>query len=76
MYSIFFGTKAAKQKLPILKECWFDIANIPTLYAKISRRCHRQESRSPEGSGSGSEINSFGSTTLEIRDSGKSAERY
>jgi len=26
MYSIFFGTKAAKQKLPILKKRWFDIA--------------------------------------------------
>jgi hypothetical protein len=26
MYSIFFGTKSAKQKLPILKDRWFDIA--------------------------------------------------
>jgi hypothetical protein len=26
LYSIFFGTKAAKRKLPILKERWFDIA--------------------------------------------------
>jgi hypothetical protein len=26
IYSIFFGTKAAKRKLPILKERWFDIA--------------------------------------------------
>jgi hypothetical protein len=25
--SIFFGTKAAERKLPILKERWFDIAN-------------------------------------------------
>jgi hypothetical protein len=27
IYSIFFGTKAAKRKLPILKERWFDIAS-------------------------------------------------
>jgi hypothetical protein len=27
IYSIFFGTKAAKQKLSILKERWFDIAS-------------------------------------------------
>ncbi len=27
MYSIFFGSKAAKRKLSILKERWFDIAN-------------------------------------------------
>jgi hypothetical protein len=27
IYSIFFGTKAAKRKLSILKERWFDIAN-------------------------------------------------
>jgi hypothetical protein len=26
IYLIFFGTKAAKRKLPILKEHWFDIA--------------------------------------------------
>jgi hypothetical protein len=26
IYSIFFGTKAPKQKLSILKEHWFDIA--------------------------------------------------
>jgi hypothetical protein len=26
IYSIFFGTKAAKRKLSILKERWFDIA--------------------------------------------------
>jgi hypothetical protein len=28
IYSIFFGTKAAKRKLPILKEHWFAIASI------------------------------------------------
>jgi hypothetical protein len=28
LYSIFFGTKAAKRKLPILKERRFDIATI------------------------------------------------
>ncbi len=27
IYSIFFGTKAPKRKLSILKERWFDIAN-------------------------------------------------
>jgi hypothetical protein len=27
IYSIFFGTKAGKRKLSILKERWFDIAN-------------------------------------------------
>jgi hypothetical protein len=27
LHSIFFGTKAAKRKLPILKERWFDIAS-------------------------------------------------
>jgi hypothetical protein len=27
IYSIFFGTKAAKRKLSILKERWFDIAS-------------------------------------------------
>jgi hypothetical protein len=27
IYSIFFGTKAAKRKLSIFKERWFDIAN-------------------------------------------------
>jgi hypothetical protein len=26
IYSIFFGTKAGKRKLSILKERWFDIA--------------------------------------------------
>jgi hypothetical protein len=26
IYSIFFGTNAAKRKLSILKERWFDIA--------------------------------------------------
>jgi hypothetical protein len=26
IYSIFFGTKAPKRKLSILKERWFDIA--------------------------------------------------
>jgi len=33
MYSIFFGKKAAKQKLPILKERWFDI---PTIYHSLT----------------------------------------
>ncbi len=28
IYSIFFGTKAPKQKLSILKERWFDIASV------------------------------------------------
>ncbi len=28
IYSIFFGTKAAKRKLSILKERWFDIATL------------------------------------------------
>jgi hypothetical protein len=27
LHSIFFGTKAEKRKLPILKERWFDIAS-------------------------------------------------
>ncbi len=27
LHSIFFGTKAAKRKLPILKDRWFDIAS-------------------------------------------------
>jgi hypothetical protein len=27
IYSIFFGTKAAKRKLSFLKECWLDIAS-------------------------------------------------
>jgi hypothetical protein len=32
LFSIFFGTKEAKRKLPFLKERWFDIATIgPTL---------------------------------------------
>jgi hypothetical protein len=36
MYSIFFGTKAAKQKLSILKERWFDIATWGTAGGKGS----------------------------------------
>jgi hypothetical protein len=36
IYSIFFGTKAAKRKLPILKERWFDIAIIDSFHAILS----------------------------------------
>ncbi len=32
IYSIFFGTKAAKRKLSILKERWFDIASTGKYY--------------------------------------------
>jgi hypothetical protein len=35
IHSIFFGTKAAKQKLPILKERWFDIATLKMFKKKI-----------------------------------------
>jgi hypothetical protein len=36
IYSIFFGTKATKRKLSILKERWFDIANAQYLSIKVS----------------------------------------
>jgi hypothetical protein len=35
IYSICFGTKAAKRKLSILKERWFDIANQYTRAAYV-----------------------------------------
>ncbi len=37
IYSFFFRTKAAKQKLSILKERWFDIATSLTLLVLYSR---------------------------------------
>ena len=39
MYSIFFGTKAAKQKIPVLKERWFDIATQKFKYNIIGKMC-------------------------------------
>ena len=36
IHLIFFGTKAAKRKLPILKERWFDIATTISLVRNLS----------------------------------------
>jgi hypothetical protein len=36
IYSIFFGTKAAARKLSILKERWFDIANLAAAFLRLT----------------------------------------